>query len=83
MSEQPKWLQTYYGTDWSSRLHPTVFRDGQEYAIVRLSDGAQVGFVLVRKNGRHGVTPQQSLHEGPPSAEDLDRMEKKLRQVDG
>lgn len=87
MSDAPKWLQEYYGKDFDF-LNPTVFEEGPTHAIIRLQkttsirgagDYSSVGFVMIKKNGRHVMTTHVSLHEGIPTVEDAKRMSDALK----
>ena len=77
MSEH-KWLDTYYGKDWMEKLSPRIVMNGRDNAVIKVTSGTAVGYVLIKKSGHHGVTPHESLHEGTPSDEDLHKMEKRL-----
>jgi hypothetical protein len=76
------WLKKYYGKDFDS-LKPTSILEGKKFAVVRLTRQSSrgfpsTGFVLVNKNGNHSASPTDSLHEGMPSREDMDRMKEAL-----
>lgn len=82
-----EWLKKYFSKDDFDFLSPTVVVDGKKKAIVRLTrTGAQghsgVGYILVDKNGRHSVSTHKSLHEGVPSAADMERMKETLKKED-
>jgi hypothetical protein len=76
------WIEKYYGKDWMKKLSPTVVLDGKTRAVVRVVDGKSSGFVLVQKNGAHGVTPQEVLFQGLPTAIAYAAMRKRLAETD-
>jgi hypothetical protein len=74
------WLRAYYGSEWPS-FSPSVVREGKRFAVVRITDTSQkgatfskVGYILLRKTGKHGQTKERPLHEGVPTRPDLDKM---------
>lgn len=81
------WLKDYYGKAFNE-LTPDVVKEGRNYAIVRLIGSnknrafSAIGYVLVKKNGRHGATPHQSLYEGVPSLVEFQGMVDKLNQAE-
>ncbi len=63
------WMKKYFGKDFE-RLSPQVIEDGESFAVVQITSTmprgfSGIGFILVRKTGKYGVTPAESLHEGP------------------
>jgi hypothetical protein len=87
MANTPKWLSDYYGAS-CQYLNPIVVQEGKQWAIVRLMKAAKtpgyssVGYVLIKKTGRHIATPHFSLHEGVAQEADLQRMQKALQEKD-
>jgi hypothetical protein len=81
MTQTPEWLATYYGK-YTPVLNPQVVIDGKKVAVVRLVKNeaprgfAKVGYVLIRKDGRHHGGMQRSLHEGHATEEHMIRMQK-------
>lgn len=79
----PSWLQEYYG-DQFSEYNPELIADTQHLAIVRITNPKKnrayslVGYVLIRKIGRNGATPQESLFEGSPTLQDVAKMKARL-----
>jgi hypothetical protein len=77
----PEWLKTYYGKQ-TETFNPQVVIDGSKYAVVRLTKTeaprgfSKVGYVLIRKDGRHVGGAQRSLHEGLANQDHLERMKK-------
>lgn len=65
------WLKQYFGKD-EKTLNPKVVLDnGGSHAVVELtlnskteSGSSRTGYILVKKSGKHSVTPHKSLHEG-------------------
>jgi hypothetical protein len=43
---------------------------------------SKVGFILVLKSGRYGVTPHESLFEGMPTVQDFFKMKDRLEKKD-
>jgi hypothetical protein len=76
------WIDKYYGETWKQRLSPKVVFDGKYKAVVRVSAEGSVGFVLIQKNGLHGVTPQEVLFQGTPDAKAYLGMQARLAAVD-
>lgn len=77
-----KWLKDYYGKDFNS-LSPLLVMDGNVVAVVKLTRKAsrgfnRVGYVLIKKNGRHNASDHIVLHEGVASKEDLETMKRVL-----
>jgi hypothetical protein len=84
----PKWLKDYYGGKDFGLLGPAVEIDGKTHAVVKLqrraSRGyASVGYVLIKKRGKHNASDELSLHEGLASKDDMTTMKKVLEQEDG
>jgi hypothetical protein len=77
------WLKKYYDLAWRKRLNPSIVYDGKSFAVVRVTDESKIGFVLLQKTGRHGVTYAESLHEGVPQAADFIKMKEALKKADG
>ena len=84
----PKWLKDYYGEQFDS-FHPELIVDGRKFAIVRIYQPQasrqmyhSIGYVLLRKGGRHEGVSHQSLHEGVPNQADMDRMKAVLQKAD-
>lgn len=84
----PKWLQDYYGNEIGA-FNPEVVVDGRKHAIVKISRAgtkkafySSIGYVLLRKGGRHGASGHLSLHEGMANQQDLDRMLIALKKAD-
>jgi hypothetical protein len=75
------WLDDYYGTA-KKVLRPSIVTDGKYYAIVMLMVEDSMGFVLIRKNGKHGATPHEILHAGPAKDADFARMKARLTAID-
>jgi hypothetical protein len=80
----PQWLKNYYGNAIDS-FNPVVVSEGNRFAIVRIVAEAnkklghsQLGYVLLKKSGRHMATPHKSLHEGVAGADELLKMQKAL-----
>lgn len=78
MANEPQWLKDYYGKDFDF-LNPEIVKDGKKWALVKLSRRASkgyssTGYVLIKKAGTHIASNYQSLHEGPVSQKDMDRM---------
>ena len=76
------WLKTYYGKDFPL-FNPTIVLEGAKFAVVKLIRPTQrpysgMGFVLIKKTGRHNVSVQKSLHEGPINDEDYKRLQATL-----
>lgn len=71
------WLKTYYGPDHEA-FTPSLVREGQRFAIVRITDMTQkaskIAYMLIRKTGRHGQSREKPMHEGMPSQPVLDQM---------
>lgn len=78
----PLWLEQYYGEKWMKALNPVVVMTGKSHAVVRLSKPGEVVHVLVRKSGRHDTTSHKVLLIGVPEKSDLERMKKRLAEVD-
>ena len=81
------WLKKYFGKDDMDFLSPTIIEQGKKKAIVRLTrTGSRgfsgIGYILVDMNGRHSVSAHKSLHEGVPSAADMERMKLQLKKED-
>lgn len=84
----PKWLKEYYGGKDFGLLGPTVEMDGKTMAVVKLSRRssrgyASVGYVLIKKRGKHNASSEIPLHEGLASKDDLETMKRVLDQEDG
>ena len=71
------WLDRYYGKDISS-FSPTVIFDGKNRAVVRIRSNRTVGYVLIKKSGKHNVTQQIPLHDGAASKADFEAMKRRL-----
>lgn len=88
MAAPKDWLQQYYGPDFDL-LNPAVVQEGQDWAIVRLQKQGKtpgfsnIGYVLIRKLGRHTLTPHISLHEGVADETHLQKMQQTLAEHDG
>lgn len=81
------WLKKYFGKDDMDFLSPVIIAEGKKKAIVRLTrTGARghsgIGYILVDKTGRHSVSNHKSLHEGVPSAADMEKMKELLKKED-
>lgn len=81
------WLKKYYGDDFE-KLSPEVVEEGKKFAIVKLTGQvgrsfSGVGFVLIKKTDSHNSSKSVSLHEGLPSAADMERMKNELRKAEG
>jgi hypothetical protein len=76
------WLSKYYGPKWKKILSPVVQYEGKNKAIVRVQDDDSFGFVLVQKNGAHGVTPHEVLFLGTPTTLAYAAMHKRLKEAD-
>lgn len=78
-----EWVKKHFGKK-EKTLTPSVVEEGKKYAIVRIQDMAQkgafskVGFILVLKAGRYGISPHESLFEGVPTVPDLFNMKNRL-----
>lgn len=77
------WLTKYYGEDLAKKLCASVVKEGESHAIVRIQDQGKTGYVLVKKFGKHSVTPHESLHEGVARQADVARMEERLKAAEG
>lgn len=80
------WLQDYYGEDFK-KLNPTVVFEGEYKAVVRLvkepiKGYSGVGYVLIKKDGKHNASEWKSLHEGIPTQDVMDAMKLTLQQED-
>lgn len=77
----PEWLKLYYGKE-TETFNPQVVIDGKRVAVVKLVKTEsprgfpKVGYVLIRKDGRHQGGMQLSLHEGLATEVDMERMKK-------
>jgi hypothetical protein len=83
----PRWLKEYYGKDFE-KFQPTVVMEGRTQAVVKLTQSASrgysgLGYVLVKKRGKHNASQHLVLHEGVASKEDLNTMKHVLSQKDG
>ena len=87
MTNKPAWMLSHFASDLV-RLNAELVEEGKRYAIVRITDTNQksgyskVGFILVLKSGRYGVTPHDSLFEGMPNVSDFFAMKGKLEKKD-
>lgn len=84
----PRWLKDYYGARDFGLLGPLVEMEGETYAVVKLQRRstrgyASVGYVLIRKRGKHNASEETPLHEGLASKDDLETMKRVLDQEDG
>lgn len=83
----PDWLKKYFGPQLKT-MDPSVVEEGKKYAVVRIQDHNQsgafsrVGFILIQKNGKYGVTPHVSLFEGVPTSANLLMMKSRLEKQD-
>lgn len=82
----PEWLANYYGEEFY-KLNPIVVLDGKAFAVVRIvlksgPSSSSLGFVLIKKNGKHGVSEWKSLFEGVPNQAALDKMKAVLAEED-
>ena len=79
------WLDSYYGKDRKT-FDPCVVMEGVKYAVVLIRKSAKgsssMGYVLLKKNGKHSVSPQKSLHEGVANRADMDRMIEELKRAE-
>jgi hypothetical protein len=75
------WLDKYYGKAISS-FRPTTVFDGDHFAVVRVYSGRAVGYVLLKKAGKHNQTPAVPLHDGPADKADFAAMKKALDDAD-
>lgn len=82
---QPEWVNEYYGAS-TRNLKPTVFLDGKKFAVVRVQNEHQnkinVGYVLIRKSGKHNVSDEQPLHDGMLTDSTLTKMKLELSKAD-
>lgn len=76
------WLKNYYGEALATTLNATVIMERDSHAVVRICDKGKFGYVLVKKYGRHSATPHESLHEGVAGVADMERMKKRLEDVE-
>lgn len=82
-----EWLKRYYGSDLET-LNPSIVFEGKKFAVVclkrssTLRDHSSIGYVLIKKTGRHNASIQQSLSEGVPSAEKMVSMRSALEQAE-
>lgn len=76
------WMSKYYGEEWVKRLQPKLVYDGKNRAIVRVTTNGSTGYVLVQKNGAHGVTPHEVLYLGIPNSADYAKMQQRLSETD-
>lgn len=76
------WMAKYYGKEWMAKLQPKLVYDGKNKAIVRVTTNGSSGYVLVQKNGAHGVTPHEVLYLGIPGPTDFTKMHKRLVDAD-
>lgn len=86
----PTWLIHYYGKDFK-KFNPTLVSQGKRWAIVRVQGSkdkeskagfSQVGYILIKVNGKHNISEHVSLHEGQASESDMERMTKVLSERD-
>jgi hypothetical protein len=76
------WLDRYYGKDADS-LNPTVIFDGKKLAVVRITNaGGKVGYVLLKKGGKHNNSKHISLHDGVAKPADFVAMRARLLRED-
>lgn len=79
------WINDYYGAD-VRKLKPTVFLEGKRFAVVRLQNEVKsqifVGYVLVKKSGKHNVSEEKPLHDGYLTDTALTKMKLELTKAD-
>jgi hypothetical protein len=88
MAKKPDWLVAFFGSQRVENLNPEIVDETRNHAIVKIVDMNQkgqypkVGFILIPKSGRYGVTPHESLFEGVPDMGDLFRMKSRLEKAE-
>jgi hypothetical protein len=77
------WLRTYYGKDFDA-FNPTVLIEGKKFAVVRLlgNNAPAIAYVLIKKNGRHNASSQQSLYEGAIDADVMEKLKSALTRAE-
>ncbi len=76
------WMDKYYGPEWKKTLQPRIVYERTNKAVVRVISNGSAGFVLVQKNGAHGVTPHEVLYVGVPNAAAYNSMQQRLAAAD-
>jgi hypothetical protein len=76
-------LDRYYGKDVET-LAPTIIFDGKQWAVVRITNaGGKVGYVLIKKAGKHNNSKSIPLHDGPAKPAEFAAMRARLLREDG